>query len=305
MNVLSREKQIAAIAALTEGCSIRATERLTGAHRDTIMRLGVRVGEGCAQLHHQLMRNLQIPLIELDEIWSYVGKKQKRLTPTDSAEKGDQYVFVALDATHKAIVSYAVGKRDGDTTNAFAADLRARVINRPQISSDGFKPYPEAIERAFGSEVDYGQIVKQYHGEPGPDAARRYSPGWVVGVRKAKVAGRPKRSLISTSYIERSNLTVRMQSRRFTRLTNAFSKKLENHKAAVALYVAHYNLCRVHETLRVTPAMALGVTDHIWTIEELVEAAAICPPAEPITPAPLPPQGRMVGRFQVIDGGLS
>jgi len=295
MNILPRDKQAEVIAALTEGVSIRATERLTGIHRDTIMRLGVRVGEGCAILHNHLMRNLHVNLLEFDEAWSYVGKKQKRLTPADGRDKGDQYVFVALDATRKAIISYAVGKRDGENTNAFAADVRARVVNRPQISSDAFKPYVEAIDLTFGIDVDYAQIVKQYEGEPGPDAARRYSPGWVVGVRKQRIVGRPVKARVSTSYVERSNLTIRMQSRRFTRLTNAFSKKLENHKAAVALYVAHYNLCRVHETLRMTPAMALGVTDHIWTIGELIDAA--------LDGTILEPTGRRVGRFTVIDGG--
>ncbi len=297
MNILPRDKQIEVISALTEGVSIRATERLTDTHRDTIMRLGVRVGDGCAILHDHLMRNLQVNLLEFDEAWSYVGKKQKRLTPTDGRDKGDQYVFVALDATRKAIISYAVGKRDGENTNAFAADVRARVVNRPQISSDAFRPYVEAIELAFGIDCDYAQIVKQYEGEPGPDAARRYSPGWVVGVRKQRIVGRPIKSRVSTSYVERSNLTIRMQSRRFTRLTNAFSKKLENHKAAVALYVAHYNLCRIHETLRMTPAMALGVTDHIWTIGELIDAA--------LDGTIVGPTSRRVGRFTVIDGGLS
>jgi hypothetical protein len=171
-------------------------------------------------------------------------------------------------------------------------DVRQRILGRPQISSDGFSHYIDAIELAFGSEVDYGQIVKVYAGEPGPDTARLYSPGVVVDVRKAVLAGRPDRKKISTSFVERSNLTIRMQCRRLTRLTNAFSKKLENHAAAVALFVAHYNLCRVHETLRVTPAMALGVTDHIWTIGELIDAAT----------ADHPPAPRM-RTFTVIQGG--
>ena len=244
------------------------------------MRLGVRVGHGCAALHDRLMRDLHVNLLEFDEVWSFIGKKQKRLGPNDLREKGDCYIFTALSATHKAIVSYQIGKRSGANANAFAMDVRQRVLGRPQISSDGFSPYVDAIEQAFGSEVDYGQIVKVYAGEPGPDAARGYSPGVVVDVRKAVIAGGPDRKKISTSFVERSNLTVRMQCRRLTRLTNAFSKKLENHAAAVALFVAHYNLCRVHETLRVTPAMALGVTDHIWTIGELIGAAtASQPPA--------------------------
>ena len=285
------------IGALTEGCSIRAVERLTGAHRDTIMRLSVRVGEGCAIVHDRLMRRLNVNLLQLDEVWAFIGKKQKRLKPGDSPEKGDQYLFVALDATRKAIISYVVGKRDGTTTNAFAADLRERILGRPQISSDGFKPYLEAIELAFGADCDYGQTMKAFEGEPGADAARRYSPGWVVGVEKAVINGWPQQELISTSYVERSNLSLRMASRRFARLTNGFSKTLRNHRAAVALYVAHYNLCRVHETLRITPAMALGVADHIWTIGELLGAVLEGGAPEPV--------GRPHGRFRVIDGGLS
>jgi len=275
MNILPRDKQIAVISALTEGCSIRATERLTGIHRDTIMRLGVRVGDGCAELHDRLMQFVQVNRLELDELWSYVGKKQKRIKPTDSADLGDQYVFIGIDATRKAIISYLVGKRDGENANAFLVDLRQRIVNRPEISSDGFSAYPDAVERAFGSDCSYGQLIKQYQGEPGIDAARRYSPGIVVGVQRRWLIGAKRK--ISTSYIERGNLSVRMASRRFTRLTNGFSKKLENHVAAVSLYVAHFNLCRVHEALRVTPAMAMRITDHIWSIGELIDAATVEP----------------------------
>jgi IS1 family transposase len=172
MNILSRNKQVEVIAALTEGVSIRATERLTGVHRDTIMRLGARIGRGCAGVHDHMMRNLNVARIELDEAWSYVGKKQRKVTPEDGANVGDQYVFLALDASRKATLSYRIGKRDGATTEAFCADLRKRVLNRPEISSDAFSAYPWAIELAFGTEVDYGQIVKAYHGEPAIDAAR-------------------------------------------------------------------------------------------------------------------------------------
>ena len=240
------------------------------------------------------MHSLRVNRIELDEAWSYVGKKQKRVNETDSADKGDQYVFLAMAGTAKAILSYRIGKRDAENFNAFLWDLRERVLGQPEISSDAHGAYPEAVERAFGISCSYGQIIKQYAGEPPRDAARRYSPGWVVDVRRRAVVGRP--SHISTSYIERQNLSLRMASRRFTRLTNGFSKKLENHAAAVSLYVAHYNLCRVHESLRITPAMALGVTDHIWTIGELVDAA--------LTEIDRPEQGARYGRFTVIDGGL-
>lgn len=296
MNILPREKQIEAIAALTEGLSIRAAERLTGVNRGTILSLGIRVGQGCATLHDHLMRDLNVGRIELDEAWSYVAKKQAHLTPEDGTDKGDQYVFLAIAGTAKAILSYRVGKRNQEHTSAFVADLRERVLGAPEISSDGWNCYPSAIEDAFGIDVAYGQIEKHYGVQHGVvEAARRYSPAQVVAVSKRHVVGRPKH--ISTSFIERQNLTLRMQQRRFTRLTNAFSKKLENHEAAVALYVAHYNLCRVHETLRVTPAMQLGVIDHIWTIGELVDAAldGMIPPA----------LGKRVGRFMVIDGGVA
>jgi IS1 family transposase len=273
MNILSREKQIAVISALTEGCSIRSTERLTGIHRDTIMRLGVRIGEGCAALHDDMMQFVQVNRLELDELWSYVGKKQRQVKQADPADLGDQYVFLGIDGTRKAIISYRVGKRDSYNTHAFLADLRRRIINKPEISSDGFPAYPDAVERAFGSDCTFGQIVKQYHGEPAIDTARRYSPGVVVGVQYRRVVG--AQATISTSYVERGNLSVRMGCRRFTRLTNAFSKKLANHVAAVSLYVAHFNLCRVHEALRITPAMAMGITDHVWSVGELVDTATV------------------------------
>ncbi len=296
MNILPIEKQVQAIAALTEGCSIRAVQRLTGIHRDTIMRLGVRVGEGCAKLHDGMMRDLNVPILELDEIWSYVGKKQKNVKLGET-DKGDWYTFIGLDATNKAIVSYLTGKRSAGATQAFVADLRERVVNRPQITSDGFSPYVDAVELAFGADADFAQLIKHYAKVSGNEASRRYSPGHVVAVESQVVAGEPDKRRISTSFVERQNLTLRMQQRRFTRLTNGFSKKLENHKAAVGLYVAHYNLCRVHEAHRITPAMALGVTDHIWSIGELVESALSGEIQEPV--------GRKVGGFRVIDGGLN
>ncbi len=293
MNILSHDKQAQIIAALAEGCSIRATERLTGVHRDTITRLAVRVGEGCAKLHHTMMRDLQVSRIELDEIWSYVGKKQRKVTPDDDDMVGDQYTFIALAGSAKAIITYRTGKRTRANTELFATDLRRRVVGAPEISADGFPAYPWAVSMAFGDQCQFGVIEKHYAVNGTPEASRRYSPGVVVGVSKHAVVGRPAH--VSTSYVERQNLTLRMQQRRFTRLTNGFSKNYLNHCAAVALYAAHYNLCRVHEALRVTPAMQLGVTDHIWTIGELVEAA--------FTGATPQVQGRKVGRFTVIDGG--
>jgi IS1 family transposase len=294
MNVLSHDKQVQIIAALTEGCSIRSVERLTGVHRDTIMRLAVRVGEGCAKMHHAMMRDLQVPRIELDEIWAYVGKKQRKVTPEDDDMVGDQYTFIALAGSAKAIITYRTGKRTRANTDLFALDLRRRVIGAPEISSDGFPSYPWAIALAFGDECKFGVIEKHYAVNGTPEASRRYSPGVVVGVSKNAVVGHPTH--ISTSFVERQNLTLRMQQRRFTRLTNGFSKNYLNHCAAVALYVAHYNLCRVHEALRVTPGMQIGVTDHIWTIGELVDAALNGTVTEE-------PRGRKIGPFRVIEGG--
>ncbi len=293
MNVLPQDKQTQIVAALTEGCSIRAVERLTGVHRDTIMRLGIRVGEGCWGLHNAMMRGLRVSRIELDEIWAYVGKKQRLVKQGDSDMVGDQYTFIALADTAKAIITFRTGKRTRENTERFVDDLRARVVGSPEISADGFPAYPWAVSMAFGEQCKFGVIEKHYAVNGSSEAARRYSPGQVVSVSKNAVFGRPAH--ISTSYVERQNLTLRMTQRRFTRLTNGFSKTYLNHCAAVALYVAHYNLCRVHEALRVTPAMQLGVTDHIWTIGELVSAA--------LTGVTQEPQGRKVGRFTVIDGG--
>jgi IS1 family transposase len=305
MNMLPRDKQIAVIAALSEGMSIRSVERLTGIHRDTVMRLGARVGRGCAALMDDMMRDLNSDIIQLDELWSFIGKKQKRLAPTDSAELGDCYTFIALDSIHKTIIAHLVGKRDGDTTQEFITDLRSRVLGSPQISSDGFDPYVTAVAEAFGENVHFGQIIKSYKGEPPVTAARRYSPGWVVGVERRRVIGFPPDFLISTSHIERQNLSVRMASRRFTRLTNGFSKKMANHTAAVALYVAHYNLCRVHMSLqKMAPAMSIGVADHPWSIAELIDAALAAggdEPAAPHSPAPIHERPR----FTVIQGGRS
>jgi IS1 family transposase len=289
MNILPFEKQTQVIAAITEGCSIRSTERLTGVNRNTIMSLGLRVGEGCERLHDRMMRDLQVNLIELDEQWDFVAKKQRHVQDDDPQSYGDAWVFIALASTQKAVLSHRVGKRTMENTEALAMDLRARIVNRPQITSDGYAPYVGAVEAAFGFDVDFAMLTKKYVGDSKrPDAAHRYSPGHVAGVDKVVIRGNPKSENINTSYVERFNLSSRMQMRRFTRLTNVFSKKLESHAAAVALWVAFYNLCRVHETLRCTPAMALGVTDHIWTIGELLQAA-LEPSDVPPLPRPVQP----------------
>jgi IS1 family transposase len=296
VNTLSAEKRTQAIACLVEGNSIRSTERLVNTHRDTIMRLGVQVGDGCRRLLDGMLRDLNVNVIELDEQWAFIQKKAKRVQPGDPKEYGDCYLFLALDATSKTVLTYVVGKRSTENTRAIVADLRARVLNRPQITADGWSAYPDAIERAFGDDADFATIVKDYAVTPGNEAATRYSPAKIRSAERTVVHGDPDPAKISTSYVERFNLTTRMASRRFTRLTNGFSKKLANHQAAIALHIAHYNLCRVHETLRCTPAMALGVTDHVWTIGELIEAALSAPTAPPIAPAPEPARGISAAR---------
>ncbi len=285
MSTTSLQKQIQIIAALTEGCSIRATERLTDTHRDTVMRLGVRVGEGCERLHDRMMRNLRVGAVELDEQWQFIGKKKKNVRDTDPQSMGDVWAFIALSATHKAVISYVVGKRTRENAQELVSDLSMRILDRPQITSDGYSPYIGAVDVAFGWDVDYGQIRKVFENEPGKDAAHRYSPARVREVEKEILRGNPDPDKISTSYVERFNLSTRMSVKRYARLTNAFSKKFENHRAAFALWIAFYNFCRVHETLRKTPGMALGVTDHVWSIGELITAALEPTDVPPLEPA--------------------
>lgn len=291
MNVLPLEKQIRVISALVEGCSIRSTARLVDVDKNTAMDLGVKVGEACANLHDGMMRNLNVSILELDEAWSFIGMKQKHVQLSDPAEMGDAYVWIGMDATNKAIISYVTGKRTSENAHALAQDLRARILSRPQITTDSFKQYLGAIDAAFGGDCDYAMIHKEYAAVVGNEAAVRYSPGSIIGVEKDVVCGEPNPAKISTSFVERQNLTLRMGIRRMTRLTNAFSKRLRNHRAAVNLHVAYYNFCRVHETLRITPAMALGVTDHIWSIGELIQKALDTPaaPVAPIAPPPTRP----------------
>jgi len=272
MNKLPMEKQTAVVSALVEGNSIRSIERMTGIHRDTIMRLGTRIGESCKSLMDSKMVDLPCKQIQVDEIWSFVGKKERRIG--DKAERalyGDFWTWVAIDAETKAIPSFIVGKRYVTAAHAFMADLHSRLRNRVQISADALKTYIDAIDASFQGDVDFGQAVKSYEAEPmGPG---RYSPPRVAQVTKNAVFGEPDFSKISTSYVERQNLTMRMSIRRLTRLTNAFSKKLENLKAAIALHFAHYNFVRVHSSLKATPAMALGIDSRPWTIQELIEAS--------------------------------
>ncbi len=269
MNRLSLARRAQVINCLVEGNSIRSTERMTDTHRDTVMRLLVEVGEGCARLMNEHMRDLRCRRIPVDEIWAYVQKKQRQVTEADDRSRvGDQWTFVALDPDTKLIPTWRVGKRDLQTATAFLTDLSDRLANRVQLSSDALAAYVEATEEAFGADVDYGQAVKFYEAEPiGPG---RYSPPHVVRQEKVVVAGKPNQDHISTSLVERQNLTMRMSIRRFTRLTNAFSKKVENHRAAVALHFAHYNFVRLHRSVQCTPAMAAGVTSRLWSLEKLV-----------------------------------
>ena len=269
-NNLETEKKVLAISMLSEGNSIRSIERITGIHRDTIMRLGVRVGEGCQSILDTKMRDLNCHQIQVDEIWGFIGAKRKNADR--AGVYGDVWTFIALDSDTKLIPSYIVGKRDVYHARAFMDDLASRIKSRPQISSDALTVYNDAVDRGFGSEADYGQIVKTFTVvNLNKDAASRYSPAEVVKTEKTIVYGNPDVDRISTSHIEKQNHTLRMHCRRLTRLTNAFSKKFENFQAAVALNFAYYNFCKTHGAIRMTPAQAAGVESSAWTVAELVE----------------------------------
>ncbi len=270
-NILKTEKKTLAVSMLAEGNSIRSIERMTGIHRDTIMRLGVRIGEASAKIMDDKMRGLACRRMECDEIWGFIGKKQKNVSAEDRGY-GDAWTFIALDSDTKLIPTFLVGKRDLYHARTFMEDLAGRMANRIQISTDGLAAYTDAVERGFGADVDYGQIVKTYGVvNLAKDAASRYSPAEVVKIEKEIIHGAPRVDYISTSHIEKQNHTLRMHCRRLTRLTNAFSKKLENFKAAVALNFAYYNFCKMHGAIRCTPAMAAGVEQSQWSVAELVE----------------------------------
>jgi IS1 family transposase len=273
-NVLNSDKQIAVIGALAEGSSIRSIERITGVHRDTIMRLGVKVGQGCAILLDAKMRDLPCRRLELDEIWGFIGKKERHLRPDDDPQYGDVWTWCAIDAETKLVPSFKCGKRDLATAKAFVGDVASRMANRVQISADALRAYVDAIEQTFGTEVDFAQIVKTYEHDESQHPGRKYSAPEFVSVEKRAVTGSPDMDLVSTSYVERLNATTRLHMRRLTRLTLAFSKKLENFEASVALHFAYYNLVKRHGTLRCTPAMAAGVEQSFWSVGDLVEAAS-------------------------------
>lgn len=268
-NVLKREKQAQVISMLVEGASIRSVERITGVHRDTITRLLVRVGEHCQSIADERVRGVSVQYLQCDEIWCYVGKKQRRVLPGDSSDFGDAYTYVAFDQDSKLAVTYLVGKRDSGHTHEFIADTARRIDGRVQISTDGWAAYPDAVYESFNGRSSFGQIVKSYGGGS-TDVSHRYSPAGLLDVRRVGLWGHPRSRYISTSHVERQNLTMRMQMRRFTRLTNAFSKKLANLKAAVALHFAWYNFVRIHRSLGMTPAMQAGIVSEVWTIDRLL-----------------------------------
>jgi len=300
MNNLPRDQQIAIVSALCEGVGQRAIARLTNTDRKTVARLALRVGRGCAELHDRMMVGIRVNRIECDELWSFVQRKRRwnEKPGADAPVTGDQYTFIALGSASRAIIAYRTGKRTSALTDDFIQDLRQRVIGAPEISTDGYHPYRNAIRDAFGNRVAHGVINKTYSVThlAVTEASRRYSPAAVVAVARDVVSGVPAE--ISTSYVERQNLTLRMASKRFARLSNGFSKRLECHLAAVALHVAFYNLCRVHEALRSTPAMALGIADRVWTIGDLIDAALGTQPVAPETSAP-----DRRKRFRIIEGG--
>jgi transposase-like protein/IS1 family transposase len=263
------EKSIVALKLLLEGSSVRSVERVTELHRDTILKLMVVAGSKCERIMAQHVRNVQVREIECDEAWSYVAKKEKRVRPEDDPGFGDAYVFVAIERNTKLVLNVTMGKRNQTSTNAFVEGIRDAIApGRFQMTTDGFGPYKTAIPDTFGNRVDFAQLIKTYRAVP--EGERRYSPAEVDSVEVVTICGDPDPSRVCTSIVERSNLSLRMGLRRFTRLTNGFSKKFENHWAAVILWYTYYNFCRVHKSLRVTPAMEAGITDHVWTIAELL-----------------------------------
>lgn len=267
MRQLSTSSRAKVIAALVEGNSIRSTVRMTGVAKNTIVKLLVELGEACSKYQSDTLRNLPTKRVQCDEIWSFVGAKEKNVTPeTKAVGWGDIWTWTALDADSKLIISFQLGDRSYRTAIRFMDDVASRLANRVQLTTDAYRAYLTAVDEAFGTEIDYAQLDKIYRYNSGG----RYSPAECIGCRRTDVHGSPDPAHVSTSYIERSNLTMRMSIRRFTRLTNAFSKKIENHAAMVSLYFMYYNFGRVHQSLRVTPAMEAGVSNHVWSIEEIV-----------------------------------
>src|SRR6267143_449540 len=260
---LPMDKAEMVLSLLLEGNSVSIIQRVTGVHHGTILKLLVQAGEKCEKIMADKVRNVEVRDVECDELWAFIAKKQKRVKPTDDQNLGDCYTFVAIERHSKLVLNIAMGKRDQSTTDAFIEGVRhATTGSRFQITTDGFAPYRSAITTTIHDRCDFAQLIKVYRAPS--DGEARYSPAEVASVEVVPVMGRPDPERICTSIVERSNLSVRMSTRRFTRLTNAFSKKFENHWAAVALWFTFYNFCRVHKSIRVTPAMAANITDHVW-----------------------------------------
>lgn len=270
MNKLSTAQRSRIVSALVEGMSIRATCRMTGAAKGTVLKLLRDLGCAAREYQDKALRNLSCKRIQCDEIWAFVGAKQKNVPAERQGEfgVGDVWTWTAICADTKLVASFCVGTRDSDTAYAFMLDLESRLRHRVQLTTDGHRAYLGAVEEAFGNDIDYAMLVKLYGNEQPGEA--RYSPAKCKGCRREAISGSPDELHVSTSYVERQNLTMRMSMRRFTRLTNAFSKKVENLEHAVALHFLHYNFARVHQTLRVTPAMEAGIADHVWGLDEIV-----------------------------------
>jgi transposase-like protein/IS1 family transposase len=267
------EKAVLALQLLIEGTSIRSTERITGLHRDTILKLLIRAGENCEKILGRLLVNVPVKDVQCDEIWGFVGKKEGHKEPEEAGDNsiGDAYTFVAIERNTKLVLNFALGRRDQITTDAFIDGLRQATAPQPfQITTDGFGPYAPAIDAKLSDRVSYAMLIKQY--AENTTEEKRYSPAECTGCKKKPMIGNPDPAKISTSHVERQNLTMRMHMRRLTRLTNGFSKKWENLWAALCLHFAYYNFCRVHRTLRVTPAMESGITNHVWTIADLLKS---------------------------------
>lgn len=279
MNKLTLAKRVQILAMLCEGSSMRSISRVADVSINTVTKLLVDAGETCLDMHDDLVRDVHASRIQCDEIWSFCHAKQKNVAAAKAAPEGagDVWTWTAIDADSKLIVSYFVGDRSGDSAINLMDDLRARLANRVQLTTDGHKAYLEAVEGAFGGDVDYAMLVKLYGPSAGP--AGRYSPAECTGIKKIDVEGNPDKKHVSTSFVERQNLTMRMSMRRFTRLTNGFSKKLENHVHALALYFAFYNFVRIHKTLKVSPAMAAGITDRLWSLEDIANRIEAGKPA--------------------------
>ena len=270
MSRLSTAQRVQVVSALAEGNSVRSTCRMTGVAKGTVLSLLADLGKVCANYHDEHVRNVAAKRIQCDEIWSFCYGKEKNVTEEQKkAGAGSLWTWTALDADSKLIVSYLCGGRDASWARSFMEDVASRLTTRVQITTDGHRAYVEAVEGAFGMDVDYAMLIKLYGSPAGPET--RYSPGVCIGTESHVVSGNPDRNFISTSYVERQNLTMRMSMRRFTRLTNAFSKKVDNHEHMLSIYFLYYNFCRVHQTLRVTPAMEAGIANHVWTIEEMVK----------------------------------